>query len=196
VVATSALDSTREQRDRTDEQLLGAVADDPSALGELYDRYSSMVYGLALKVVANAQEAEDLTQEVFLALCEEHRFDPARGTVGAYLTTLVRSRAIDRLRRRSTRVRRLKDWKTTAVPVLEPPVSPLEKVSAAQAADRVRAAMTQLSDKERTVLEMAYYRGLTQTEIAEDLAAPLGTVKSWSRRALQSLKGALGDLVE
>lgn len=155
-----------------------------------------MVYGLALAIVANQSEAEDLVQEVFLTLCDQHDYDAARGSVGAFLTTVTRSRAIDRIRRRSTRVRRLKDYKETAVPVIDPPASPLERVATAQDAERVRRAMAELSDNERRVLHMAYYEGLTQTEIAETLDTPLGTVKSWSRRALLGLRRALADLVD
>ena len=82
----------------TDLELLGALADDPNALADLYDRHSSLVYGLAMSVLRDATEAEDLTQEVFLGLTD-HSFDPERGTLAAYLISLTRSRAIDRLRR-------------------------------------------------------------------------------------------------
>jgi RNA polymerase sigma-70 factor (ECF subfamily) len=140
------------------------------------------VYGLALAILKNQQEAEDLTQEVFLMLCSA-AYDSARGSIGAFLTTLVRSRAIDRLRRRSRSVRLLRDqWASAPAPEL--PATPLDRVSTAQCSARVRQALAGLPENERRVVELAYYRGLTQTEIADELGAPLGSVKSWCRRGL------------
>jgi len=179
----------------SDEELLARLADDHTALGPLYDRHSRLVYGLALAILANADEAQDLTQEVFLSLCDSRLYAPARGSVGAFLTTLVRSRAIDRLRRRTRRVRLLRaQWE--AAPPLEPAAMPHDRLAEAQSAQRVRAALEALSGDERRVLEMSYYKGLTQAEIAEDLGIRLGTVKSWCRRGLIALKRSLADLVD
>jgi RNA polymerase sigma-70 factor (ECF subfamily) len=179
----------------TDEELIRRLADDTSALGELYDRHARLVYGLARAILANDDEARDLTQEVFLSLCGSRLYDPARGTVGAFLTTLVRSRAIDRLRRRTRRVRLLRaQWESA--PPMDPPALPHDRVAQAQYAKRVRDALGDLPDAERRALEMAYYQGLTQAEIAEDLAVPLGTVKSWCRRGLLAMRRSLADLVE
>jgi RNA polymerase sigma-70 factor, ECF subfamily len=181
--------------EQSDEALLRALESDPSALGPLYDRHGRLVYGLALAILKNQQEAEDLTQEVFLMLCSSPSYDSARGSIGAFLTTLVRSRAIDRLRRRSRSVRLLRDqWASAPAPEL--PATPLDRVSTAQCSARVRQALADLPDNERRVVELAYYRGLTQTEIADELGAPLGSVKSWCRRGLIGLKRALGELVE
>ncbi len=174
---------------------MAALADDPSALGPLYDRYGRLVYGLALAILKSPEEAEDLTQEVFLMLCRQSGYQAARGSVGAYLTTLARSRAIDRLRRRGRTVRVLRaTWETAPPP--EMPPTPADRVSTEQCSARVRAALAGLSEDERRVLEMSYYRGLTQAEIAAELDTPVGTVKSWCRRGLIAMRGALGDLVE
>jgi RNA polymerase sigma-70 factor (ECF subfamily) len=178
-----------------DERLLEALADDPSALAPLYDRHSRLVYGLALAVLGNADEAADLTQEVFLSLCDQQGYDAARGTVGAYLTTVTRTRAIDRLRRRTRRVRLLRDHHAAA-PAPTPLPTPVERLSEAQCSARVRQALDALPPNERRALEMAYFQGLTQAEIADDLQTPLGTVKSWCRRGLLAMKTSLGDLVE
>ena len=190
--------SREEPADRpvpSDEELIVRLAEDPSALGPLYDRHARLVYGLALAILGSTDEAQDLTQEVFLSLCGKTLFDPARGTLGAFLTTLVRSRAIDRLRRRGRRVRLLRDqWESAPPP--EPPSTALDQLVLGQYAERVRRALADLPAQERRALEMAYYQGLTQAEIAEDLGAPLGTVKSWCRRGLIGLKQALGDLVD
>lgn len=178
-----------------DERLLEALADDPAALAPLYDRYARLVYGLAVAVLGNGDEAADLTQEVFLSLCGEHGYDPRRGAVGAFLTTVTRTRAIDRLRRRTRRVRLLREHhQATPVPTPEP--SAVERLSQAECSAKVRAALDALPPNERRALEMAYFQGLTQAEIAEDLQAPLGTVKSWCRRGLLALKDALGELVD
>lgn len=188
-------DETEDVPAPSDEELLRALADDSSALGPLYDRYGGLVYGLALSILGNADDAQDLTQEVFLTLCSQTTYDPARGSLGAYLTTIARSRAIDRLRRRTRTVRVLRDWQQTAPPV-EMPATPLDELSTQRCAQRVRQAMAELPEQERRALELAYYQGLTQAEIADEIDAPLGTVKSWCRRGLLNLKRALGDLVE
>jgi RNA polymerase sigma-70 factor (ECF subfamily) len=178
-----------------DEELIARLAGDPSALGPLYDRHARLVYGLALAILGTADEAQDLTQEVFLSLCSQTLFDPTRGTLGAFLTTLVRSRAIDRLRRRGRRVRLLRaQWE--AAPPAEPLATPLDRLAQEQCAGRVRRALGDLPAQERRALEMAYYQGLTQAEIAEELGAPIGTVKSWCRRGLIGLKNALADMVD
>ena len=185
-----------DRSDQPDERLVGALADDPSALGLLYDRYGSLVYGLALAILTKRDEAEDLTQEVFLSLHDHHRaFDPARGSLGAYLTTLTRSRAIDKLRGGSRRVRILRA-QYEAEPVVAAPVTPMDEASSRQAAARVRKALADLPPNERRALELFYYQGMTQAEIAEHLGAPLGTVKTWCRRGLLGLRDVLRDLVE
>lgn len=187
---------SEERSDQPDERLVGALADDPSALGLLYDRYGSLVYGLALAILTNRDEAEDLTQEIFLSLHDHNRaFDAARGSLGAYLTTLTRSRAIDKLRGGSRRVRILRSqWESE--PVMPAPATPMDEASSRETAVRVRQALGELPENERRALELFYYQGLTQAEIAERLGAPLGTVKSWCRRGLLGLRDVLGDLVE
>jgi RNA polymerase sigma-70 factor (ECF subfamily) len=185
-----------DRSDQPDERLVGALADDPSALGLLYDRYGSLVYGLALAILTKKDEAEDLTQEVFLLLHDHSRaFDPARGSLGAYLTTLTRSRAIDKLRSGSRRVRILRA-QYEAEPAMPAQATPMDEASSRQAAARVRQALADLPPNERRALELFYYRGMTQAEIAEHVGAPLGTVKSWCRRGLLGLRDVLGDLVE
>ena len=113
--------SSREEADGasepSDAELVARLADDPSALGVLYDRHGRLVYGLALAILRSAELAEDLTQEVFMSLYDQSLFDPGRGTVGAFLTTLTRSRAIDRLRGSGRRVRLLRArWESAPPP--------------------------------------------------------------------------------
>jgi len=184
-----------EEHPRTDAELLAALErDDGSALGTLYDRHAGLVYGVAVAILQSPQEAEDLTQEVFVTLSGDHAYDPGRGQLAGFLVAMTRSRAIDRLRSRGRHLRLLKRWHTTA-PALALPATPPQQVSTKECAERVRAALTQLSGREREVLELAYWKGLTQAEIADQLGAPLGTVKSWARRGLLSLRDSLQDLV-
>lgn len=179
---------------QSDEELVAAIAADRGApLAALYDRYAGLVYGLALRILADPQEAEDLTQEIFLTLCGKWEYEPSRGTIGAFLVTMTRSRAIDRLRARGRKLRVLgRHGKDPASQ--SPPSTACEDFFLAERSRHVRDALAQLPDDQRQVLEMAYYRGLSQTEIARQLDAPLGTVKSWSRRALFSLRESLRDL--
>ena len=187
--------TTRDWSTEPDERLVAALADDAAPLGPLYDRYARLVYGLALTILGSAMDAEDLTQEVFLTLCTRDGYDPARGSVGAYLTTLTRSRAIDRIRRRGRTSRVLRVSLQTAPPPEAPP-TPHDDAARAERAARVRDALAELGSNERRTLEMAYYQGLTQQEIAERLETPIGTVKSWCRRGLLDLRAALGGLWE
>ena len=179
----------------SDDVLLRTLRADRAALGPLYDRYGGLVYGLARAILQSQEEAEDLTQEIFVMLCQGTTFDARRGSLGAFLTTLTRSRAIDRLRRRGRRLRILHaSWRGAPPPEL--PAGPADRIATRESSERVRSAVAELPDNERRVLEMVYYRGLTQAEIAETLDAPLGTVKSWCRRGLLGLRAALADLVE
>lgn len=170
--------------------------DRTAALGAIYDRHASLVYGLALAILANPQEAEDLAQEVFVALCDGSGFDPSRGSLGAFLSVVTRSRAIDRLRRRARRTRLLEElggasdgWSGSE------PGSPLERSSSMECAREVSQALAELPERQRRALELAYFRGLTQTEIAAELDTPLGTVKSQMRAGLRKLRDALDHLV-
>lgn len=176
----------------SDAALVASLADDPSALAVLYDRHAALVYGLALKVLASTTDAEDLTQEVFVTLRQASTFDPARGTLTAYLITLTRSRAIDRLRARGRSRRLLEQWHVEPTHAPAAP-SPLDALATRERTEHVRAALTTLPDSQRVVLELAYFRGLSQTEIATELDTPLGTVKTWARKGLLSLRALLGE---
>ena len=169
---------------------------DERAFSLIVRAYELPVFNYVLRLVGDRSLAEDLTQEIFLSLHDHNRaFDPSRGSLGAYLTTLTRSRAIDKLRGGSRRVRILRA-QYEAEPVLPTQTTPMDEVSSRQAAARVRTALADLPPNERRALELFYYKGMTQAEIAEHVGAPLGTVKSWCRRGLIGLRDVLGDLVE
>ncbi|MEM9163570.1 MAG: sigma-70 family RNA polymerase sigma factor [Cyanobacteria bacterium P01_F01_bin.4] len=163
---------------------------DLDALGALYDRYASLVYTTALRSLGEVASAEDLTQDVFLTLMRRRTYDPERGSLGSYLSLLTRSRAIDWLRAQSTQQKYLNKWQQQPHP-LEP--SPMEHASQQERSSLVRDALTQLTHPQRQVLEMSYYQGQSQTEIASQLDVPLGTVKSWARRGLLKLRSYLQD---
>jgi len=160
------------------------------ALGQLYGRHAGLVYGLALKVLNNAQEAEDLTQDIFLTLTRTASYDPKRGSLRTYLAILTRSRAIDRVRSRKTsrgvlhRMTSGNDEDMTAS-------SPMDALFQQEQSQEVRMALGQLSESQQAVLRKAYYEGMTQAKIAEQLQLPLGTVKARARQGLIKLRQAL-----
>jgi RNA polymerase sigma-70 factor (ECF subfamily) len=180
-----------------DEQLLMRVASgDRAAFGSLYDRFCRPLYSLALKMLANETEAQDLLQEVFLSVWNKaSTFDPARGTAFSWVVTQVRNRAIDRLRS----YRRRGELIDAFGPDID---SGLEVRSASQNAESserardIHGAMEQLTPEQRQVLRLAYFEGLTQVEIAEKLNQPLGTIKARAHRAMARLRITLGFLHE
>lgn len=161
---------------------------DLDALGALYDRYSGLVYAIALRSLGDVTSAEDLTQDVFLTLVHYRTYDPERSSLSNYLSLMTRSRAIDRLRAQSTRDKYLNKWQQH--PQL-PEMSPMEHISQQERSTIVREALTHLTQQQRQVLELSYYNGQSQTEIANQLGVPLGTVKSWARRGLLRLRSHL-----
>ena len=163
------------------------AAGDRDAVAELYDRHAARVMGLAIRIVRNSSDAEDVVQEVFSqAWRTAPNYQPARGTVAGWLLMMARTRAIDRLRSRQTRRDSGDAPDLDGLPADVAPVS--EQLIASQQAARVREAMMTLPVEQRTALELAYFEGLTQTEIAERTQTPLGTVKTRIRTALTSLR--------
>ena len=169
---------------------------DIDALGEIYDRYGLLVYRLIYKMLNNAQEAEDLTQEIFLTLQEKPRFNPQRGSFYTYLMLLSRSRTIDRLRSKRSlnnllqNIGKMEDFHN------ERKFSgAIESASREERAIQVKKALASLSSERRQILELSYYEGLSQSAIAKRLNLPLGTVKTHSRRGLIQLRKNLDDLI-
>ena len=165
-------------------------AGDESALTELYDRYIALVFPVAMRILGNQAEAEDVMQDVWLQVWRNTAsYDKSRGTLSAWLLTITRSRALDAVRSRSARSRR-EDQARAAAPDAVAPVLDGETSSSR---DAVRAAFDRLEPHHRTVLELAYWQGLSQREIAERMQQPLGTVKSWTRQALREMRGVLPE---
>ncbi len=161
---------------------------DREALGQLYDRYGGLVYSLSLKVLKNPQEAEDLTQEIFLILWRKQNYDPSRGKLSTFLMMLTRSRGIDRLRSRGRRRKFLGHWGATLSDEIMTTPTPFDEISLSERRDTVREALERLPEKYRLILELAYYQGMSQSAISDHLQMPLGTVKTRSRKGLLELR--------
>ena len=167
---------------------------DSAALADLYDRYARSVYSLACRILTDRTEAEDVVQEVFSqAWRQADAYDARRAPVAGWLLMMTRTRAIDRVRARSGRVQMVQ-----ALPTLPDPPDqhegPESLAIGEQEAARVRAALDTLSESQRSAIELAYYEGLSQSDIAARLREPLGTVKTRIRTGLLKLRAALrGD---
>jgi len=182
---------SRAERDALDARAMHRICDgDETALAELYDRYSSMALGLALKIVRDQLEAEDVVHDAFIAVVERaDQFKPERGTVVAWLVTTVRNLALDRARRRIRRAQ-IMDEDLRHEPA-EPIADPEQQSFHERERQLVRAALARLSASQRATLEIAFFEGLSYPEIAEREKIPLGTVKSRAARALAALRAVL-----
>lgn len=160
------------------------------ALADLYDRHGRLIYSLALRILRDPGDAEDIVQDVFSQVWRQAaRFDVTRGNVVAWLVTMTRTRAIDVLRRRQSR------------PELVQGAAPLEAVDVSVGQDvrfewqhralEIKRAMRTLPPLQRIAIELAYFEGLTQSEIAEHLEIPLGTVKTRVRQGLMKIRDCL-----
>jgi RNA polymerase sigma-70 factor (ECF subfamily) len=164
---------------------------EPQALAELYDRYGRIVFSLILRVVRDAGIAEDLVQETFLRIWNRvQHFDAQKGSVGPWLLAVARNRAIDYLRSSGGRDRNTVELEESDHPSLYTNMEP--DILASDKARVVKAAIQKLSVNQRQVIELAYFEGLSQTEMAERMGQPLGTVKTWVRAALKTLRDELG----
>ena len=168
---------------------------DAGAFGQLYDRHAKGVYSLALRVLRDPQDAEEVVQEVFAQSWRlAGRYDPRRATVAGWLTMQAKSRAIDRLRGRQSRPQRVSDAADSLTDLPDPAAGPDACALQADDARRLRHALLALPALQRTTIELAYYEGLTHTEIADRLEQPLGTVKTRIRQGVLTLRGALGSV--
>ncbi len=167
------------------------------ALTVLYDRYAGLVYSIAHQILQNAQEAEDLTQDIFLTFWQNNSFNPDRGSVSSFLGLLTRSRAIDKIRKRTTANSFLSRWQKTVTEESTDP-SPLKRATTAEVQTSIHQAMQALPELQRQILNLNYYQGLSHNQIAESLNLTPGVVKSRLRQALVQLKTRLAgvDILE
>jgi RNA polymerase sigma-70 factor (ECF subfamily) len=163
---------------------------DATVVGELYDRYGRLAYTLIYRIVRDQSVAEDLVQESFLRVWNRAQaFDAERGSLGPWILTVARNQALDYIRSVQGRVwsgmvsadsehpGAFRDWEGDMLDGIR--------------LDQVRTALAKLSDNQRTVIELAYFEGLSQSEMADRLKQPLGTVKTWIRTALKTLRDEL-----
>ncbi len=189
--------SYAEQTSLTDVQLWQATQQgQTNALGVLYDRHASLVYGIAFKVLGNSQEAEDLTQDIFIKLIDGSSYDPQRGSLRTFLAILTRSRALDRVRSQQRERQRQRKNQSQVLQESLYSSSSIDKLFQQEQNQDVRSALAQLSEQQQQLLRMSYYDGLTQSAIAERLNLPLGTVKSKVRRGLLKLRQVLQDQLD
>jgi len=157
-------------------------AGDQQAMSEIYDRYSKVVYSVALRVLQDAAAAEDVLQDVFLQLWRKpDAFDASRGSLAAWLAVITRHRSIDRLRQRRPETD-IEECVITSGPDLR------DETERTLVVEKIRGALAEMNPDQRTALEMAFFQGLTHSEIAEKTGEPLGTVKTRIRSGLQQLR--------
>jgi RNA polymerase sigma-70 factor (ECF subfamily) len=177
---------------RLDASLLDRiVARDASAVGDLYDRHSRLLYGLIVRIVRDRGEAEEILQEVFVQVwTRAETYNVALGPPIAWLVRVARNRAIDRLRTNNVRIR------TVEASPLPPPVeSPETTAAMSERQQTVARALNMLPADQRRLIEDAYFLGLTQSELAERFSLPLGTVKTRVRTGMMTLKRELQHMM-
>jgi RNA polymerase sigma-70 factor (ECF subfamily) len=193
-------DHTIDSAGSHDGELIKAVAEgDADALAVLYDRHGTVVFSLCLRMLRDADDAEELLEDVFWQLWRRaDQFDPTRGSAVAYLLTLTRSRAIDRLRTRERRVRLRSELPD---PLLGESLlgastlagSPLQEALALERRARVRVALADLPALQREAVELSFLEGLSHPEISTRLGEPLGTIKTRIRNGLLRMRDSLRD---
>lgn len=173
-------------------------ARDDEALSELYDLYNRLLYGLIISIVKKREEAEDVLQEVFVKIWEKaSTFNEDRGNVYSWIVTLTRNKAIDRIRSKGykTQKKASQDVDAPEFSLEGDTFDPLETTIFSDRAELVRNALAKIPDSQSEVLKIAYYKGMTQREISDQLDIPLGTVKTRMRQGMIKLKDILGEFI-
>ena len=175
-----------------DAELIRRIAGgDRAAFADFYDRHSTLMFSVACKILRDTGEAEDVLQEIFSQIWEKAgAFDPHQGRAASWVATLVRNRAIDRIRA-SQRRARLADEAGTEMAIAAETHTVNETIYGHDKAKLIQSAIAELPDEQRRAVELAYFSGLTQNEISEKLAEPLGTIKARIRRGLLKLRDQL-----
>src|SRR5262245_47869450 len=188
----------RGTEEATDLDLLGRIRlGDESALEQLYARYGGLVYTLAMRIVGDPELAREVLQDTFIRSWDgRESYDPARGRVPWWLMGIARNRAVDLLRSRPHQARLREQVRTPAEPRTPTRVGGEEITDAVALRSAVVSALQSLSPGQREAIELAYYGGRTQAEVAQELGEPLGTIKSRTREAMDRLRQLLRPLVE
>lgn len=186
-------ESLKTDSSKQKEELLDLISKiqigDESALNRFYDITNSFIYGLALKILSNKSDAEEVTLEVFMqAWVNASSYNPRLSSPLSWLLMITRSRAIDKLRH-SSKQRNLE--KPLFETVLETAGNPEQSTLSSKKRESIQNALQKLGDEQRKAIELAYFKGLTQSEIAAEMKQPLGTVKSWIRLGMAKLRKLL-----
>ncbi|MEY4916896.1 MAG: hypothetical protein RL616_809 [Verrucomicrobiota bacterium] len=178
--------------DQDSELLRRIAAQDRAAFAEFYDRHSPLMFSVASKILNDAGEAEDLLQETFVQLWEKAGvFDPKLGKASSWVATMTRNKAIDRIRASQRRRRLAEEAGAEFAIVSEVRDTANEALHSHDKAKLIQAAIVELPTEQRHAIELAYFSGLTQDEIAKKLSEPLGTIKARIRRGLLKLRDQL-----
>jgi RNA polymerase sigma-70 factor, ECF subfamily len=179
-----------------------AASGDEHALGDLYDRFGGMAYSLACAIVGEHADAEEVVADAFAQMWRSASgFDPARGSVAAWVATITRTRALDLVRSRKRRARVLEEAAVVTdegeTLVLAPTLEAADRgAERSETSAIVRRSLDDLPAAQRQVIELAYFGGFSQSEIAAQLSEPLGTVKTRMRTAMEKLRQALRPVIE
>lgn len=170
---------------------------DRESYAEFYDRFSGLIYSTALRVLANEADARDVAQDVLFMIWEKApMYDPSRGKPLTWAITMTRNKAIDRLRSHQRRSRLSDDFKREmGGEAAQVSSEPFEDLDSSEKGRILRSAVMRLNDEQREAIEMAYFSGMTQQEIASRLSQPLGTVKARIRRGMLRLRKIIGSTI-
>jgi RNA polymerase sigma-70 factor (ECF subfamily) len=166
------------------------------ALSKLYNRYHRILFSMIYNVLRNKEESEDLLQEVFVQAWEKaDQYDPERGTVYSFLVTMARNKAIDVTRSKAYKKQKKEDHAINdfSLDLQQNNPNPHQEIEIEERANKVRSALSQLNKKEREVLYISYFKGLSQSEVSEKMDIPLGTVKYRMRQGMIKLRDMLAD---
>jgi RNA polymerase sigma-70 factor, ECF subfamily len=170
------------------------VQRDSTALETLYDRYGRPVYSLVLRIAQHPSSAEEIVQDVFLQVWRRaDRFQATRGPLEPWLFTMARNRALDHLRLKREKQRRREDSDSEIFPTAVVHPDPEGEIDRSRRAEKVRALMNSLPEAQRRAIELAFFEGMSHSEIAASMGEALGTVKSWIRGGLLKLRESLGE---
>lgn len=187
------------QNNSRDRALMQRIASkEPEALSELYDYYNKLLFGLLKSILKKTEEAEDILQEVFTTIWEKaDQFDTERGSAYTWIVSLTRNKGIDRLRSKVYKEQKKQSTSLDDEDVFHPLYSdehnPLENTILSDRAKRIYEALQKLSEKQRSVIQVAYFDGLSQTEISDEYDIPLGTVKTRMRDGMIKLRELLAQ---
>ena len=180
-----------------DVELLRRIADgDRSAFSEFYEQYSGLLFSIAVKILNDSKEAEDVLQEVFMLIWNKaDAYNQLLGKPVSWAVTLTRNKAIDRVRASQRRSRLLEQATAEAIVLPDDAASANEKLHGKENAELIRSVVAALPSDQRRAIEMAFFGGLTQEEIAKKLEEPLGTIKARIRRGMLKLRDKLEGFI-